>query len=439
MRILFVTAPFRSHLYVQVPVAWALRTAGHDVRIAGPPDLADDIADTGLTGISVGEALGASEKLAAAEPVPEAPGTVRDLPEQRRKSRQTDFALEDPQTDMEENAQGWHALYHPDSAFDDLVSYARAWQPDLVISDPFMFTGSVAARASGAAHARLLFGVDAMAQLRSACRAHPSPRSDPMRDWLEPILRRFDCDFDEEIVVGQWTIFPMPSWIWRPAGVHYLPVRHVPFHGRSTIPEWLSDRPTRKRVCITLGLSHREGGYGVVASARDLFDAVADLDIEVVATLDAKQLESVTSLPDNVRVAGFVPLNILLPTCSAIVHSGGAGTFAAAIESAVPQILIPNVFWSEKWWGAVAMANGVEDRGAGVYACDADQLTAPALRDVLRRVLEDPSFAENAARLRMEMLSMPSPNDIVVTLERLTAEYRKRRAPAWAGTETMSH
>lgn len=31
MRVLFTTFAARSHLYAQVPLAWALRSAGHDV------------------------------------------------------------------------------------------------------------------------------------------------------------------------------------------------------------------------------------------------------------------------------------------------------------------------------------------------------------------------------------------------------------------------
>jgi glycosyltransferase (activator-dependent family) len=421
MRVLFATAPFRSHLYVEVPLAWALRTAGHEVCIAGAPDLADDIAATGITAISVGEAVSISERMAAAEP-PEAAtqgGPVRP------KSVQSDYARDDPHGELAASSAGWRGLFNPDSAFDDMVRFARAWQPDLVISDTFVFTGSVTARACGAAHARILFGADGLEQLRAACRAQPNGGSDPLRDWLEPIFERFGCGFDEEMVVGQWTIFPMPSWIWRPTGPHYLQVRHVPFNGPSTIPQWLHEAPTRRRVCVTLGLSHREGNFGVVASTADIFEAVADLDIEVVATLDAKQLESVTSVPDNVRAVDFVPLNALLPTCSAIVHSGGAGTFASAIEHAVPQVIVPNVYWSEKWWGPVAMASGLEERGAGVYAADADQLTADGLRRDLVRVLDDPSFQRNAVRLRTEMIAMPSPNDIVPALERLTADHRR--------------
>jgi UDP:flavonoid glycosyltransferase YjiC (YdhE family) len=177
---------------------------------------------------------------------------------------------------------------------------------------------------------------------------------------------------------------------------------------------------------VTLGLSHRDRNFGVAASASSLFEAMADLDVEVIATLSAAQLEPGTRVPDNVRVVEFVPLNVLLPTCSAIVHSGGAGTFAAAVENGVPQLIVPNTYWSERWWGPLVMANGIEEQGAGVYVGDADQVTADMLHDSLSRVLKMPQYAANAARLAAEVVGMPSPNEIVPALERLTREHRGR-------------
>jgi len=38
-------------------------------------------------------------------------------------------------------------------------------------------------------------------------------------------------------------------------------------------------------------------------------------------------------VPGNVRLVEFVPLNALLPTCSAVIHHGGPQTVAAALEA----------------------------------------------------------------------------------------------------------
>jgi rhamnosyltransferase subunit B len=46
-------------------------------------------------------------------------------------------------------------------------------------------------------------------------------------------------------------------------------------------------------------------------------------------------------LPASVRHCAFAPLRALLPRCTALVHHGGVGTTAAALESGCPQLVLP--------------------------------------------------------------------------------------------------
>jgi glycosyltransferase (activator-dependent family) len=426
MRILFVAAPFKSHLYVQVPLAWALRTAGHEVRVAGSPGLQGDIARTGLTPVPIGEEIDLRRQMSLAE----AELSVQRKDPHRPRAVQRDYGGDDPAAELASSIAGCRWLFTPDSAFADIVEFVRDWRPDLVVWDTFNYAGAVAAEVAGAASARILFGADGHGQLRAACRERsggqwPEPGADPLREWLEPVLTGHGAGFGERTVLGDWTIMPMPPWIWRPQGVRYVPMRHIPFHGTAPVPKWVSEPADRPRVCVTMGMSHRDNNIGIEASPVDLFDAVADLDVEVIATLNDKQTRQVTRVPDNVRVVDFVPLDALLPSCSAIVHSGGAGTFAAAVRLAVPQLIVPNCYFAEKWWGPVLMANGIEEQGAGRYVGDADLMTAEGLRKDLRAVLEEPSYAENARRLSAGLDDMPTPNDLVPVLADLTAEHRR--------------
>jgi glycosyltransferase (activator-dependent family) len=435
MRILFVTIPFRAHLYLQVPLAWALRTAGHEVVIAASPDLMDTIAQTGVPGIPVGNALRLEEMMAQAVPSDEPMRMDPSVPfgktlppcDERGlrtgRSAQGDFGWDDPHVELEDYAAGVRYVFCPDSTFEDTVNFARRWQPDLVISDTTAYFGPVAAQAVGAAHARMLWSTDRVAQLRNACQPTFDSVGDPHRDWLEPILRRYGCEFSEETVLGQFTINPSPPWIWQPEGVHYVSIRNMAYNGPSIVQDWVFDKPERRRVCITQGLSHRDVDLRGGSAAQALLDAVADLDAEVIATLSADQLGSAT-VPDNVRAVDFVPLNFLLPTCSAFVHEGGTGAYAGALEHGVPQVLVPNDFKVEKWGGPLTMGLGLEARGAGLYAGNSSTFTADALRNSLKLILDDPSYADNAAQLQREVLAMPTPNDVVPVLEKLTAEYR---------------
>jgi UDP:flavonoid glycosyltransferase YjiC (YdhE family) len=151
-------------------------------------------------------------------------------------------------------------------------------------------------------------------------------------------------------------------------------------------------------------------------------EAVGGLDVEVVATLNAEQLAGVSGVPDNVRVVDFVSLNELLPSCSAVVHQGGFGQVQTALAHGVPQVVLPNGLWD-----TVPMARGLQRAGAALYAPEPDRITATELREMLERVLDDPSFAERTARLRHEIQGMPTPAGIVPVLEKLTEEHRGPR------------
>ncbi len=315
--------------------------------------------------------------------------------------------------------------HSPRGLTDDLVDFARAWRPDLVIWDPLAFAAPVAAKVCGAAHARLMYGLDLVGRmreryLREVGRRPAALREDPLEEWLAPTLARYGRAFTEDVVVGQWTIDPAPSWMRLPVGLHYVPVRHVAYNGRAIVPEWLREPPKRRRVCLTLGLSHREVLGGNQISIEDILAAMDGLDAEVVATLNTGQLDGVGRIPDNVRVVDFVPLNELLPTCSAVVHQGGTGTMQTAFAHGVPQVIVPHDHWD-----TLLKAEQVRESGAGLTVPDAERFTAAELRGLLVRVLEEPSFARDADRLRRDVLGTPAPSDIVPLLEQLTAEHKE--------------
>ncbi|MDR3083636.1 MAG: DUF1205 domain-containing protein [Streptomyces sp.] len=428
MRILFNVFPASSHVYPIVPLAWALQSAGHEVVLATSeagldPKLFTNIASAGLTAVP----LGGKEELA----VSMAPL----LADANRPDRRT--ASIDPDDENE-----WRtcrdilidllgAHYPPESAdggrrpvLDTLVEFARNWRPDLVLWDPLAPTGAVAARASGAAHARLLFGMDNVGLVRSkTLQELADPDSglteDPWMPWLGPVLERYGLDFTEETLLGQWTMDLTAARMQYPLDLRYVPVRWIPYNGGSTLPEWLHTRPERSRVVFTLGQTRRlfdgpQGGFPL----REFFDSVSDLDLEMVATLNSNQLATVGALPDNIRAIGYVPLNQLLPTSSAVIHHGGGGTSGACVAFQVPQLIMPIPMWDEK-----VIARHISDRGAGLLI-DPEAFEVDSMRKDLVRLLTEPSFRSGARDLYEDLLAAPAPKDVIPVLERLTAEHR---------------
>ncbi|MFC8846792.1 MULTISPECIES: activator-dependent family glycosyltransferase [unclassified Micromonospora] len=417
MRILFTIFPAAAHLYPITPLAWALQAAGHEVRVATSPNLAGSVEAAGLTAVPAGGPV----QLASEE--------------DERRGRPTDVLALD-----HSHRNAWHTVAHylgglfvrtyPDpepgaehaSMADDVVAFARSWRPDLVVWDTLNPIGMVAAKVTGAAHARLLWGLDNVVWLNRKFRDRQGGqlRDDPVVCWLEPLLHRYGCDYDDEAITGQWTLDLVPPRMRLPLDVRYVPLRRVAYSGAATLPDWLREPPQRPRVCLTLGVSSRTiyNRYDGIPMS-DLFEQVADLDIELVATLNHAQLAEVSKVPDNVRAVDYLPLRLLLPTCSAIVHHGGGGTAAAAVEQRVPHLVVPVLKWDEE-----VTARYLVSRGAAI-AMDAEEFSVDDFRANLLRLLNEPSFQQGADALYEDMLAMPSPVETVPVLERLTAQARR--------------
>ncbi|MCE7080552.1 activator-dependent family glycosyltransferase [Streptomyces sp. ST2-7A] len=409
MRALFTTLAKESHLHNLVPLASALRTAGHEVVVASQPELAASISRSGLTAVPVGKPLHI-QRLARRTPRSAMLNGGTAMINETRPERLTPEYVHD----LLRTSASFYEVMADRVMTDDLVDFARSWQPDLVVWDAMTYSGPVAAQAVGAAHARILFGLDHWGRIREIFHrqaADPTgPRlPDPLRHWLSGKLAPYGTGFDEETVTGQLTIDPMPPWMRYPVNLPTLPLRHIPYNGPAVIPNWLRHPPTRPRVCLTLGISLR-GMLDGRMSLTDLLDAVADMEVEVVATLDAEQLAEVR-VPPNVRAVDFVPLNALLPSCSAVVHHGGGMTRGNAMALGIPQLIVPNWLWDEE-----EFARRLADRGAALMLTT-EELTPERLRKDLERLLEDPSFGEAAARVRRDVNSVPCPNAVVPTLE----------------------
>jgi glycosyltransferase (activator-dependent family) len=410
MRVLFVTYSDKTIFQPMVPLAWAMRTAGHDVRVASQPSLAATITQAGLTAVPVGRDRG-TWRLA---------GLYPDLAEAQREGLPEPYrsAVCDPaEVDADAMRAGyvdliehWHKL---DSfpMITDLVAFAQHWQPDLILWEATTYAGAIAARACGAVHGRLLWSIDVFGMARSRFRQFDG--DDPMAGWLAPYARRYGTEFGEDMVTGQFSIDQLPGSLRMEADLHYVPMAYQPYGGAAVVPRWLWEPPGRPRVALTLGVTATDRYAGYAAGTQDIVDALSTMDIEVVATVKEGTL---TRVPQNVRAIPFVPLDALVPTCAAVINHAGPGTFLTIARHAVPQLTVPWDFDEPE----LARRAGVQGAALVVHA---DRATGPVVRAGLERLLSEPGFRERAAALRAEMLALPSPNELVPRLEELTAKY----------------
>ncbi|PSK97843.1 L-2-deoxyfucosyltransferase [Murinocardiopsis flavida] len=418
MRVIVTQIAASTHLYRMAPLAWALKTAGHEVVVAAPPDFLGAVERTGLSAVAVGRASRLAERLAATPIETTVYGSGFDLAEDRPEILTYQYVRGCLAAFA--SSTGWDFPVD-DSMYDDLVAFSRDWRPDLVLWDANTFAGPVAARASGAAHVRVTLGRDHWARMRELYldmrRDLRQNDDDPVEEWMSERLGRYGCEFTEDAVFGQRTVDWMPSWLRLPVRHEYLPVRHVPHNSPKAIAPWLSARrKQRPRACVSMGYTMREMfGGRMTFDPSMLFEAVHDLDLDVVALLDPIALPDAPKVPANVRIAGYVPLGYLLDSCDAIIHHGGPGTTADAIVKAVPQILVPDPLYDIHRIGPDVAAQGL---GFHLPAGDA---SAALLRSALKGLIGDPQYAERAEAARREALSAPTPNDLVGHLESLAS------------------
>jgi UDP:flavonoid glycosyltransferase YjiC (YdhE family) len=392
MRVL-MTWTWPTHYLHMVPLGWALRAAGHEVRVASRPALAATTVASGLPALPVGhdiDVMAVRRRPGHGAGPARADGTA---PGWREPPRQRIIA-----------AIGTWATVAAATA-DDLVSFARSWRPDLIVYDPMAYAGVLAADVVGVPAVRHIWGVD----LAYGNRDDDPHLIDDVPEF-KPLLDRFGLDsFDD---LGALTLDPFPPSMQLPTPLSRQHLRYVPYNGPGVQPGWSLEPPHRPRVCITWGTTgaqYRERGYYLAPRA---VAAAAELGVEVIVATTPDQRELLGELPDGVRVAESVPLHMLLDGCSAIVHQGGGGTTLTALRAGVPQLVVGQLPDHR------LHAHRVAEAGVGLQL-DADDAEPTALREGLARLLKNPAHPAAAAQVREEILRQPSPAEVVPVLEHL--------------------
>jgi glycosyltransferase (activator-dependent family) len=416
VRVLVATIAETTNMFNLVPVAWALRAAGHEVVVASQPELGPTVAGAGLPFAAVGRDHNYWRMMRAFSLYD---AITRETPPFGRAGHPADQVPWEYLLEGYRRVVPWWWRVVNDPMADDLVDLCRTLRPDLVVWDPISYAAPVAARACGAAHVRVLWGLDTLAHVRGLfvrrwAERPPAEREDPLASWLGALARRHGTDYDEELVHGQATVVHTPPSLAVdvPDHVHHLPVRHIPYNGRALLPDWLRTPPHRPRVCLTLGrtATERQDGYAVPVGA--VLAELARLDAEVVATLPAEQRRDLGPVPANVRLVDRVPLHALAPTCALVVSHGGTGTVWAGLDAGVPQLVVPRPTFDEPLLG-----RRIAERGAGaVLAPDA---AVGGVRAAAERLLGDPGPVRAARELAAEMRGLPAPAALVRDLAHL--------------------
>lgn len=184
----------------------------------------------------------------------------------------------------------------------------------------------------------------------------------------------------------------------------------------AALPVWWDDLDGRTVVHVTQGTV-------AINDLQELIGptvrALADSDVLVVVSTGGASVESLGTLPQNVRAAEFIPYDRLMPRVDAVVSNGGYGGLHYALAHGVPLVVAGD---SED---KMETTRRVEWSGAGLNLQTALP-TEQSIRDAVERVLTEPSFRERARALRAEIADSPG----LVGFERLVAGIVGEHVPA---------
>jgi len=150
--------------------------------------------------------------------------------------------------------------------------------------------------------------------------------------------------------------------------------------------------------------------------------ALADEDVLVVATTGGRPVEQIgVELPANVRVAEYLPHDVLLPKVNVMVTNGGYGAVQRALSEGVPLVVAgdtedkPEVAARVQWSGA-----GI-NLGTGTP-------TAGMLRRAVREVLDHDHFLARARTLESAYARRDGVAEIAALIDEVIAERAVVRA-----------
>jgi len=193
---------------------------------------------------------------------------------------------------------------------------------------------------------------------------------------LAPVRRVFRWWLSPDMVIGlfpEWYAAPQPDW---PAQIRLAGFSR--FDGvRRELPEdvqrFCEDGSPPIAFTLGTGMTHAADFFRTAVAACDTLGARGLLLTKYPDVIPA-------GLPPLVRHCTFAPFRQLLPLCGAVVHHGGVGTTAAALEAGCPQLILPLA------WDQPDNAARVSELGVGL-SLGLRRRSSEHLSDALSRVM----------------------------------------------------
>ncbi len=396
MRILVTTQPEQSHLWPMVPYLRALDAAGHELRVGSGAHFLTYIERAGLSGVVCGLDWG-----------------IEHAPEEQLRAMA-----------MEDGLQQRNAFFRffvgraARQMAADVLELAEQWRPDVVLSDWVEFGADAAAEVLDVPYLPISVGMRsppgllqeiAGPQLQQLRDAHGLP-SDPgcAAHYRHGCVSLFPPEWlpsDRAPLDGEVFLTPVPDWGGEPDADAWL----------AALPD---DRPV---VFATLGSI-----FGVLRGPLEAMveGLTAGGWSAVVATGRLRKPETLGPIPDNVRVAPWVPQRALLRAADVVVHHAGYSTCMDAVLAGTPQTVLPLSADQPEHAEAVRrlglgrVVPAIREVAFGPIV-QRQRLTSEAVRTAVEQTLAEPRHRDRSAAMGDRMRRLPGTDRFVEVVEQL--------------------
>ncbi len=386
MRVLLTTNPGIGHLNPMLPIATALRQAGHQVAFASSASFCPIIEARGFQAIAAGLDWLETE---VEESFPES----RDMSPEELSS----WFMTDLFTDI-----AAHRMVP------DLLEIGVRWKPDLIVRNDYEFGSCVAAECLGIPQATVsicffmspsllkpLIG-DQLAYLRSVHGLAPYPALDMLYPYLYLTYAPFSCQQPES------------------AGNQGAPPGDM-HTDEESLPGWIRDMPERPTIYASLGTVFNRVPDIFPTIVEGLHDEQVNLIVTVGQNQDPGQFGA---QPSHIHIERYIPHTLLFPICDLFVTHSPFYTVMSALSYGLPLLMIP-IAGDQPAHAARIASLGVgrvlkrKTHSESYFDESVPELSPETIRTTVRELLGDPGYKMNARRIRSDIAALEGPESAV--------------------------
>lgn len=388
MRLLVAITSGFGHIRPSAPIAAAAERRGHEVRyVVSKPDRLMSGNSRGSGAIAPAEfAAGLGFPTDVVEPV--------DI---------TSLLDRLPEPDSDGAAMFRPFFLRAAAAVPFIRTLCDEWRPDAILTDTAGLDASAIAEQTTTPLATFDFAPALSGMLDDVAPGEV--------DWFRDEMR-LSPDLDPELMQNRLTIVGAPPGWFEGydlvGNTHFVqPMEPEPVPGES-VAALLDSEDERPLVYVTFGTA-----FNTPELFQLVFDAVADLDLRVIATIGMNNEAGDLEVPGNVQTVPFVSQGLILEHADCVVAHGGYGSLTGALKRGVPVLSLPLAPPDNRFNAAQLVK-----LGAGL-ALGQDERTPEEVRRSLRRLLDHREYRDCAREIADEIAALPPIDHAAELIERI--------------------